>query len=141
MTRMVAFDPGLTTGFIDVDVSDDGGFRVVKSCEIAWSSRFSIGELLQWNEVVPQPSAIVVEKFTLYAHRSKDQIGSDFPSAQVIGIIETYAHQLGLLDVVHYQMASVMSMVRILPEHYPYLIKSEHARDAYKHMRYFIVTR
>ena len=139
--RIVAFDPGERTGFCEALVSDDGSFQVVMSCTIAWRDRFiETPILLQSNETVPLPEIIVVESFRLYAHKAKDQIGNDFPSAQMIGTIQTYLHQLGILDRLILQPASAMSRVQILPDHMPSLDRAEHARDAYKHLRYYIVT-
>jgi hypothetical protein len=142
--RIVAFDPGETTGYCDAEVSDDGSFRVITSCTIAWSARFRVTrELLQGMHLtVPLlPDAIIVESFRLYYHKKDDQVGNDFPSSQFRGIIETFAWELGLLDKVVLQPASVMSRVAILAEHVPQVIRSEHARDAYRHLRYYVVTK
>jgi hypothetical protein len=138
--RIVSFDPGERTGFCEALVSKDDGIQIVKTCMIVWSERFTVGRRLQGTMEAPLPDAIVVEAFALYSFRAKQQVGSTFPSAQVIGIIETYAYQLGVLDKVHFQMASMISRVRILPEHATLIGRTEHERDAYKHLRYYVVT-
>jgi len=149
--RIVAFDPGAVTGFCEALVSSDGTIQVVKSQEIAWANRFSgVHGLLRGIELgtrtldpdrtfAPLPDVIVVEAFHLYAHRAKEQIGNDFPSVKMMGVIETYAFELGILDKIIYQPASVMSRVTILTEHVPSIARSEHARDAYRHLRYYVV--
>jgi len=139
--RYVAFDPGGSTGFCEaIATLSDRTFQVVKSCTIDWSDRFKVGDLLQGTDEAPLPDAVIVESFRLYQHRAKEQIGSDFPSSQVIGMIEMIAWQIGILDKVVYQPASNISRVQVLPEHKPSVAASEHARDAYRHLRYYILT-
>lgn len=140
--RIVSFDPGETTGFCEalVNPHDDGKFQVVKSAKIAWGDRFWVNQLLAGVDEAPPPDTIVVESFHLYAHKAKDMIGNSFKSSEMIGIISTYAHIQGLLERMVFQPASCMTRVQILPEHAPHLLESEHARDAYRHLRYYIVT-
>lgn len=136
---VIAFDPGGTTGYCVGEYHTEviGLFAVRESGAIGWSSVCSrIYELLSaW-----RPAVIVTERFVLYKHKASDQIGSDFPSSQVIGIIKAYSSSLGLPAQI-FQNASVANgkpQVRILPEHEPLLQTSEHARDAYRHLRYWI---
>jgi hypothetical protein len=138
--RIVSFDPGEHTGFCEANVDGDT-FEVVKSTTIVWEERFElVPQLLVGTDKAPLPDVIVVEMFRLYGHKAQAQVGNDFPSSQMIGVIQTYAHMLNLLDKVVLQPASVMSRVKILDEHAPSLHRSEHARDAYKHLRYYVVT-
>jgi hypothetical protein len=139
--RIVSFDPGYVTGFCEAIWNPgDDDFLVVKSSTIDWPSRHTgVRDLLLGTGEVPLPSVIVAESFRLYAHKAQDQIGQDFPSARILGVIETYAYEYGVLNTMILQPASVMSRVQIRPEHKSSLDKSEHARDAYKHLRYWIV--
>ncbi len=133
---IVSFDPGETTGVVVGNWVADREFGIVHAEEIFWTERFVRPEIIlsSW-----MPEYIVIESFRLYPHAARTQIGKDFPSAQVIGTIETYANMLGLLDRVHKQPASVRSSVQIEPKHKVMLESSVHVADAYKHLRYFII--
>lgn len=133
----IAWDPGVTTGIcvFELDPTDPEGFRVLQSAVMAWKVRF---------EVVPhllreiQPGHLIVEKFILYKHKARDQIGSDFPSAQLMGTIEMAARFVLLTPPqISRPPASVMERVEILSRDVSQIVASEHARDAYKHARFY----
>lgn len=136
---VATFDPGLTTGYCVVQVAHDlpAGFVVLESGVVKWSTRvLGVRALLRKY----RPNLTVVEEFKLYKHKAQDQIGSDFPSVRVIGIIETYMVEFEL-GAPAFQGAALIAgapPVRILEEHVSLLHNSEHARDAYKHARYFV---
>ena len=138
------WDPGGTTGYFigTVDLTSNTGFQVLESGIIPWAVRFSrIRSLLDRY----RPSTSVVESFRLYKEKAQDQIGSEFPSSQVIGIIGAYCFMSGLAQPV-FQPAAVIAgrpPVLVLPEHVNALYKGlaiemEHSNDAYKHARYWI---
>lgn len=133
---IMAWDPGGTTGLcIGVrDSSAPGGFTVLESHAIRWERRFvAIRACIEQH----QPTHTVIESFTLYKHKAKDQIGSDFPSSQVIGIIGAYLYMCGLEAPV-FQPASLIHgrpEVQLLPQHEPLLGSTAHQRDAYRHLR------
>lgn len=140
---VMAWDPGGTTG-VCVGVaapSVPAGFEVVHSGIIPWANRFS--KIRAYIDHY-HPEHTIVEPFILYKHKAKDQIGSNFPSAQVIGIIEAYLYMSGCA-MPSYQGAYIIAgkpPVQILSEHRPLLYKGkpddmEHGFDAYKHMRYW----
>lgn len=143
--RILGFDPGKSTGYVDIDLpaitAGDPGIAVAASSVLPWDDRFQIYNLIDGRMYdTGLPDVIVVESFHLYAGFAKQQINNDFPSSQVIGIIHAYAHLLGVLDKVILQPASCISKVAI-PQHLGSRIdRSEHARDAFKHVRYYIVT-
>ncbi len=148
MIKILSIDPGETTGVCAaVVLPSDEDIRIVKSCTLGWAQRFDVRGLLQstfsdengWVSLTPD--VIVVEGFRLYANRAKQQIGNDFPSVQLIGMIEFVSYELGVLDRVVYQPASCMKMVTIEPKYRSQLMNSEHARDAFKHLRYYAVTK
>lgn len=140
--RIVAFDPGKTTGFAEAVVSDDGTIQEVKTYILEWERRFAVYALLYGIlKEAPLPDTVVVEAFRLYEHRMKSQVGSDFPSVQVIGIIETYCFEMGILERIVYQPASVLSRVTIPDAFKEQIQKSAHARDAFRHLRYYVVMR
>lgn len=141
-----AWDPGGTTGFCAgiLDPQQPSGFRILESAIVPWPNRFSrIRGLID----LYRPHTTIVEPFVLYKHKAKDQIGSKFPSSQVIGIIEAYLYMTGCAMPI-YQGAFLIAgkpPVQVLPEHEGQLWLEgsvdlrEHARDAYKHLRYWVV--
>lgn len=133
---IIAFDPGLTTGVCIIEQWDEERtFKVILSGVIEWSSRFQMIQTLVGREAY---TSVVAERFTLYKNKAQDQVGADFPSCQVIGIIGMCMHLRGLDEPILYP-ASNMLRVEILPEHANQLHKSEHGRDAYKHARYELI--
>lgn len=62
------------------------------------------------------------------------------PSSQVIGIIEAYADLYGSFSLIKKQMPGVKSRVAILDRHIATLGSSEHIKDSYQHIRYFIIS-
>lgn len=130
----IAWDPGVTTGICIIELLPDD-FRVHQSATMPWERRFTmVPDILKWL----QPKYIVIERFALYASKAKDQIGSEFPSAQLRGVIEMASvFVLNTTPHVIIQPASIMTRVEILERDAPLILPSEHARDAYKHARYF----
>jgi hypothetical protein len=136
MKKILAVDPGLTTGLAYGVHQGGRDFLFTRSEEMKWDDRFDLYRLLQeWC-----PSIIVCESFRLYAHKSKQQIGSEFPSVRIIGILELSAHLLALPEPV-FQPPSIRQNVRIPDEHLPRVQGSEHRKDSYQHLRYFVLTR
>lgn len=140
---IMGWDPGETTGVCVAEWNQlETSFKVIYSSLVTWPTRLPrIRELIE----AYQPTNTVVESFRLYESKARDQIGNDFPSVQVIGIIEAYLYMTGL-QLPTYQSASTISgrpPVQILPEHQGLLYLGtaammEHSNDAYKHMRYWI---
>lgn len=136
MTSVVAFDPGVTTGFAAAEWQGGKDFGLTEITQIPWNDRFhQVKDLLEFHV----PDYIVIEDFRLYHHRAKSQIGKDFPSVQMIGIIQTYSYEMGYLDRIIMQPASVRSSVKIADEHLLMVGASPHIQDAYKHLRYFVI--
>lgn len=140
---VIAFDPGEHTGYAVLEYGTGGsldqftGFHLVEAGQIPWRERCaSVKALLNRDPL--QVGVVLLEQFRLYPHKAQAQIGSIFPSARVIGVIEAYAFEAGLSEKVDFQMASEMQRVAIRPEHQTRLT-SEHMRDAYKHGRLWLV--
>lgn len=135
--HIVSFDPGETTGCCVGVWEEDYGrdFGITHANEVFWGERF-----LQVKRILNlyKPEYIVVESFLLYPHAAESQIGKDFPSVQMIGIIKTYAYEMGMLDHVHMQPAYVRKGIKILPHHRDDLY-GVHVQDAYQHLRYFVI--
>jgi hypothetical protein len=130
---IASFDPGRTTGCVLARWESGRDFYIIETYAIPWDERFVVvKDVLSF-----KPEHIVVESFRLYPHSARAQIGQDFPSSQVIGIIETYAYENSLLSRITKQPAAVRSNVKVTHEE----IKgsSVHIVDAYLHLRYFII--
>lgn len=133
----ISFDPGRTTGYAvgQVVLYRDTGELVLEfqECgEIGWDIRHDAIERgvagVRW---------VVVEAFRLYAHKSKDQINSDFEAVQVIGNIQHAVYVAGLDPrVIVYQPAAIKTSVEIKHE---LGTNSPHAKDAYRHLRYWFI--
>lgn len=134
MIRLAAFDPGETTGYCIIDIQDDGKDFVVHKCdEIPWEARFSNIDYLF---VEDAPQVIVVERFILYPHKAKAQIGNEFPSVRVIGIIETFCYAHGPNpDKIHFQGAGDIVKTLVLDRDVKRVAGSPHKIDAYRHAR------
>lgn len=143
--QILAIDPGRTTGICLVESASDG-LRLVEVREILWDDRFDqlkalldsmfLHPLLQ----EPQPvGAVVIETFRLRQGRAYEQSGSDFPSTQVIAIVQTllWVRDPFYLTRLFYQEPAIIGRVKILDEHVNYVAGSEHKKDAYRHARFF----
>lgn len=138
------WDPGGTTGYFigELDSGAPAGFQVLESGIIQWHYRFSRIRLLLDRY---RPSTSIVESFRLYRDKAQDQIGSTFPSAQVIGIIEAYCFMVGIAMPIYQPAATIAGKppVLVLPIHTNLLYMGtkdmmEHSNDAYKHVRYWV---
>lgn len=139
---IMGFDPGGTTGYCvgRIDNTLTLGFEVVRCNVIQWDDRIPAVKALLHHY---RPSLCIVEDFVLYASKAKDQIGKRFPSVLVIGILEAYLHELSLNPMV-LRLASTISRTEIPKAHQssiPQLdaVTREHAMDAYKHIRHYLV--
>lgn len=143
---IIAFDPGRTTGLVVAYYYNDGHFEIVRADEIRWRDRFEKTKKIVYEyaynmvDTHSRACAIIIEDFKLRKDKAIEQAGDDMPSSQVIGIIEAYADLYGSLHLIKKQMPSVTSRVAILDRHVQLLGSSEHMKDAYKHIRYFIVS-
>lgn len=133
MNRILSIDPGQTTGYAVATVFNRRDFELLELGQFTWDERFRLGELIKTVQTV------VVEEFRLYRHAKENQVGSNFPSVHIIGIVDTYCHQYGDIPIV-LQPASVRQNVSVLPQHRE-LVKSPHMEDAYRHLRYYALTR
>lgn len=133
--NFIGIDPGRTTGYVEAFRSDDG-LEILEAYEIEWEDRFNLIPLIG-AKVSKDPlvsTILVVESFVLFDHAFKHQVGSDFPSVRIIGIIEAAAWLANPRPPIIFQSASLKQRVQIVHD----LPKgSEHVRDAYRHIRYY----
>lgn len=140
--RLLAIDPGETTGYSLWDIPNelygspfhpdtDMSKYLVTDGELLF--HLGIEGLIQWSDVV------AFEKFLLYGHKAKTQIGSEFITVQIIGIIkyicnmykkpwhsETAQHVKGYFTDNKLKIANV------------YTTKSRHSRDSIRHALYHV---
>lgn len=128
--RVVALDPGVTTGIAEGTISNDG--QLVFQADQAQISLKFLWEYLHR----VKPDFIIYE---IFAFRQGKQRGNlELFSRNVIGVIQLYAE---LTDIhISSQMAAqakeFMSNDR-LKEEQAWLKGKEHARDAIKHLLYW----
>jgi hypothetical protein len=147
MNTIVAIDPGQTTGVCairEAHKSDD--FQVVGTWQIPWEDRVTFfvalfsGTFALGKSKSLLPEVVVIENFHLRPGRALEQIGSEFPSVRVIGIVEVLVALCCPKPLLIFQDPSVIGRVSILPEHEERLAGLIHAQDAYRHARYYHIT-
>lgn len=134
---IVSLDPGQTSGLVVAQISSDANINIIQATELPWGGRFSLRQFL----FTAWPDVVVCEAFRLYAQAAKAQINNEFPSVRVIGLLEAYLNETVGLDRLHFQAAMCIQRVEVLEEHKSALRGMVHARDAYKHLRYYAITR
>ena len=142
--HVLGIDPGKTTGICLLerigfdDETNKWDLVVHQADQLDWDHRFDLEEPIR--SALEQDAYVIVEQYTLRPTYTAVQ-EKDIPSAQVIGIIEDIMHHFEYPpDRYFTQPASARKNVRLLKGHGP-LVKGAHARDAYRHARYFIVTK
>lgn len=138
---ILGIDPGKTTGVCMLRTGET--VEVVLAEQIPWDRRKEDLWALftaTFREELPVPQYTVIENFRLRPGRAMEQVGSTFPSVEVIGLIEAF-HFItkNFFDLV-YQEPAIISRVQILPEHAAFFVGKPHAADAYRHARYFLTT-
>lgn len=126
---ILSFDPGATTG---VALYKDEHIQTSLCKDL-----ISVWNLL--NNI--QPDIILFENFALYAHKAKAQIGNEFPSSQVIGVIKLY-QALHPTAQIYKQPASAVKQLVKDKDLQDLLCYSDspHTRDATRHLCYWLIT-
>lgn len=135
---IMSVDPGETSGTIIGRTKQHKKFDVLLAYEITWKSQYDLKRLVS----VYKPDWFVVEAFRLFPHKVKSLIGSNFPSCEIIGalrfVVLDYYGTDGW-DKIVYQYPSDIKNVKILEYDRDWVVHSEHLKDAYKHLRRFVV--
>lgn len=132
--KIIAIDPGLTTGVCCIIYRGAKDFDVQCTLEIPWEKRHSI------RAHIIGVDFIVIERFALYQSKARTMVNDEFPSVWMSGIVDSYAKDLNLADAIYIQPAHLMANVAIDPKHIKIIGgDSEHKKDSYKHARYFII--
>lgn len=133
---IIGADPGRTTGLVVLQYQQDYEFNLTAYTQVDWENRF---QLKTWLSAYSPVIGIAVESFKLYPDKARHLAYDDFPSSQVIGIIEAYATEAGLMDLICYQSAAQRIKVKVLPRDYQLIKFLPHACDAYRHARLFLI--
>lgn len=141
---IIAYDPGVTTGIAAARYTGGRYFELLESGEIKWEERFAAikTQLYGYSEMASDEGVafhIVSEEFMLYPNKSQSLAYDKFPSVKVQGIIETYLHELDLLDKLTYQKASERKAVEVLERDFPLVRGSDHRIDSYQHLRLYVL--
>lgn len=124
MTKILAFDPGVTTG---VTVWTE---NIMQSTQ----NKYTPGEMSLYLRT-QQPTEIVYERF-IYQRRSRVEL---FP-VQIIGVIEAYAELAGVpVKVQTPSQAKNLWTDEKLKKLGLWEISKPHAMDALRHMMYYLV--
>lgn len=138
MIRSIAiFDPGVTTGYCLASVTKTKLPLIKHTREIPWRERFLHLEQVFNTLDAVKVESLIVEDFYLYPHMASTKIGSRFDEVRMIGAIQTYAAQHGLMDVWLWQSASQAKSIKKFPDEWKPLPKGNHMKDALRHLRYY----
>lgn len=142
---ILGVDPGQTTGVCMIRTTDENinNFDVLLAEQVLWNNRHADfwALLVTMNErIVPVPDIVVIENFRLRPGRAMEQVGSTFPSVNVIGLIEAFQYVAPISFELAYQEPAIIGRVQILPEHQELFVGKQHAADAYRHARYYSIT-
>ncbi len=135
-TRILAFDPGHTTGFAvfeDQKILDCGEIDTT-DMENAVLNVTDIFE--PW-----KPDVVVIEDYRIYKWRAKHHVGSPMLTTRVIGCIETIAIQRGIYKI-YKQPAHIAKGFCTDPKlkDWGFFLKGKkHANDAIRHGAYYLL--
>lgn len=128
--KVVALDPGRTTGYAMGDISEDG-HMIIATGQHKWSQR-DLHNNLEWY----QPDYIVYETFEY--RRKKDR--ADLYPRELIGVIELYADVENIRTHTQSPSSAMTYFTDTrLKEDGVYKPGKPHANDAARHLLYWFV--
>jgi len=136
--RLLAVDPGETTGYCVLDVTHESIKLLIQGQILAWPIERSITHLTHIF-TTQLPTEVVYEAYHIYSWRLEEHRFSEVPTIQIIGCLKTLAFQRGLR--VSHQTAQVGKsffkdeMLRRVDMYYE---GQPHARDSLRHALQFI---
>lgn len=141
--RLMAIDPGLTTGFSIFDyvgeVHDSSLYRLNEAGIIV------VNEFTGWDPIIDKiqqknPSILVLEDYRIYASKSKEHTFSRVDTIRIIGAIEFVCKHDGIPLVKQMAgMAKGFVTDEKLKEWGLYKGINRHARDSVRHAIYFML--
>lgn len=144
MKLAVSIDPGGTTGVCTFaypgGIINPDAYTVETALEVTFNNRFWYYRYLA--ERRDQIGLIILERFKLFGKQAtmKAQINSEFPSVRIIGIVEAFAYELGLLDKIVFQEPNDRKSAQIPQRDWAIIGPSDHVKDSYRHNRYYGLT-
>lgn len=106
MIEVVAIDPGDGhNGVVTANVGP-GGVSVTRAKEI--NDRYDLFTYIRYYD----PEVLIIEEYRLYPWQARNQGFSEFPTAQIIGVLDYLAHENGL--TLHKQKAAVKKEARTM---------------------------
>lgn len=144
---ILSIDPGYTTGVVLIGnltatkapILID--FDVITAFDLLWNDRIAgIRGILRTHQT--SITTIVCERFKLFHHKDAiaNQIGSEMPSARVIGTLEAEADRYGFAGRIEFQETWNRKQARVKPQHMDVIGASRHTFDAYCHAHYYART-
>jgi hypothetical protein len=109
---------------------------LIDVAQVTWDKRFEQLPALIDDDQVPL-DMIIAEDFRLYANAAQHLINNLFPAVRVIGMLEAYAHLKNI--PIHLEPPASRMNVTIPDIDAPALVDMKHARDAYRHLRYWVL--
>ncbi len=141
--EIVAFDPGKTVGVCHA--------ILLRQRDNIWDVVFVTKERKYpddahtiTNTDIDGADIIICEAWRLYADKAKSLIGDDLPGPRALGFIEGYLSHEGRRPPVLQSAECIRGLdpqyTKAVEEYIGYKIKSNHERDALKHILYYLVT-
>lgn len=137
--RLLAFDPGETTGFCVVDASP-GDISVVHMGQLKTYPMTAAVFSLETTFATYKPTFIVLESYRVYSWKTDTHSWSDIPTLRIIGCIETLCIQNKLKY--HFQTAQEAKHFCTddkLQSWLMYEKNQRHARDATRHAAFYLL--
>lgn len=132
--RLVVFDPGETTGWAYVDLTEcktptDVFVRIRGGAFSLWSGA---------RELIASADAVIYETFLLRGYKARHLVGTDIPTLQVVGVIRAAAEERKLKVFGQAPVDAKRAFPDSLLQRYGLLDDSPHVRDAYRHLLLFL---
>lgn len=125
--KILVIDPGKTTGYI---------FYEPDTHTVLEKGELNLFERL--DDLIYLADFVVYESFQLFGHKAKEQIGSDFPACEVIGVIK-YLLEKTHKDYVVQRPADQQFFDDAKLKKLSLYSKSRHVNSATKHLLYYLL--
>lgn len=130
---LLAIDPGKATGYSFWKNARPAHLGIVRG----------LAEMDDWLiaciDVFGKPDIIIIEKYSLFSWKAKQQSGSDMPASQVIGKVEMWA-KMHKIPVVYQKPDQMHEAVKWSKVPIPANHDNSHDKAALNHAVYYLVT-
>jgi len=129
--NVLSFDPGETIGYAVLDHIEKempllANFGVLNQLPEVW-------EILEDYGAGDEDILVVYEGFNLHSHRAQSQIGSDFFTVKVIGVIDLWTELTDTTTIVQTPAVGKSIWTDDKLRSYEYYVQNKHTRDAIRH--------